>query len=129
MTVASFIEFCSLHNIKQPPDKIVKNLCTFLCQDTENTPTFAFNRKQLDGILSYQGYRVTDKPSTKPIDSENSNENQKSRLSRRGAGFAFDQLSSKFGHRLLDVVPNMWSSMTGGLLSAFQNGRSYPLPG
>ena len=84
MTVASFIEFCSLHDMKQPPDKIVKNLCTFLCQDTENTPTFALNRKQLDGILSYQG--STEKFAAKSTDSEKSKENQTSRLSRRGAG-------------------------------------------
>lgn len=125
MTVASFIEFCSLHNMKQPPDKIVKNLCTFLCQDTENTPTFALNRKQLDGILSYRGFKVTEKFAVKSNDSEKSEENQTSRLSRRGAGFAFNQLSSRFGHRLLNVVPNMWPSMTGGLLSAFQNGVLY----
>jgi TATA-binding protein-associated factor len=45
------------------------------------------------------------------------------RLSRRGAGLAFDQLSAKFGPRLLDVIPNMWQSMAGGLLSAFQSGN------
>ncbi|KXN85489.1 putative helicase mot1 [Leucoagaricus sp. SymC.cos] len=126
VAVASFIEFCSQHNIKQPPDKIVKNLCTFLCQDTENTPTFAFNRKHTDGILSFQGSSLrvqkdkdVSKSSNRTGDSDSvSEENKKARLSRRGAGFAFNQLSSKFGFRLLDVIPNMWHSMAGGLLSS-----------
>lgn len=129
VAVASFIEFCSQHNIKQPPDKIVKNLCTFLCQDTEKTPTFAFNRKHTDGILSFQGSSLRihkdkegSKPSAKAPDAEIPEENKKARLSRRGAGFAFNQLSSKFGPELLNVIPNMWHSMIGGLLSAFQNG-------
>lgn len=129
VAVASFIEFCSQHNIKQPPDKIVKNLCTFLCQDTETTPTFAFHRRHTDGILSFQGSNIrmqkdkaVNKPPTQTTDPGGTEENKKAHLSRRGAGFAFNQLSSKFGHRLLDVIPNMWHSMAGGLLSAFQNG-------
>lgn len=32
------------------------------------------------------------------------------------------QLSAKFGDKLLDVVPNMWQSMAGGLLSACASG-------
>ncbi|KAF9453249.1 SNF2 superfamily chromatin remodeling protein [Macrolepiota fuliginosa MF-IS2] len=129
VAVASFIEFCSHHNIKQPPDKIVKNLCTFLCQDTENTPTFAFNRKHTDGILSFQGSSLRNqkdkeggKPSAKGSDTQAPEENKKARLSRRGAGFAFNQLSAKFGPELLSIIPNMWHSMAGGLMSAFQNG-------
>jgi TATA-binding protein-associated factor len=124
--VASFIEFCSAHQISQPPDKIVKNLCTFLCQDVEQTPTFAYTRKVMDGILSFQkasSASSTNGKSGKDKDkSENSGEEtNKSALSRRGARLAFDQLSSKFGGRLLDVIPNMWQSMAGGLLSAFQS--------
>lgn len=131
VAVASFIEFCTRHNISQPPDKIVKNLCTFLCQDVEQTPTFAFTRKNTDGILSF-------KDAAKPVangkdagkDKEKlaetipkPDEAGKARLSRRGAGLAFDQLSAKFGPRLLDVIPNMWQFMAGGLISAFQTGK------
>ncbi|KAF5391880.1 hypothetical protein D9757_001832 [Collybiopsis confluens] len=121
--VAAFIEFCSIHQISQPPDKIVKNLCTFLCQDVEQTPTFAFTRKITDGILSFQkassplpanGRGGKDKDKSDP------DETNRSPLSRRGARFAFDQLSSKFGGRLLNIIPNMWQSMAGGLLSTFQ---------
>ncbi|KAJ7491285.1 SNF2 superfamily chromatin remodeling protein [Mycena latifolia] len=128
VAVASFIEFCTRHNISQPPDKIVKNLCTFLCQDVEQTPTFAFTRKFTDGILSFQD---TTKPAAangkdaakdkeKIAEIPKPDEASKARLSRRGAGLAFDQLSAKFGPRLLEVIPNMWQFMAGGLISAFQ---------
>ncbi len=50
---------------------------------------------------------------------------RKAQLARRGAGQAFQQLSAKFGPRLLDVIPNMWQSMAGGLLSACQTGKRH----
>ncbi|GLB35068.1 putative protein with domain of unknown function (DUF3535) [Lyophyllum shimeji] len=128
--VSSFIEFCANHNIVQPPDKIVKNLCTFLCQDVEKTPTFAYTRKFTDGILSMQEPSGAISPQTgkaagqdkdKDLAESKADDMNKARLSRRGAGLAFDQLSAKFGPRLLIVIPNMWQSMAGGLLSAFQS--------
>ncbi|KAJ3741734.1 SNF2 chromatin remodeling protein [Lentinula detonsa] len=125
VAVAAFIEFCSVHQISQPPDKIVKNLCTFLCQDVEQTPTFAFTRKVTDGILSFHKAGQVSTAATTKIAKDKSElpteETDKSPLSRRGARLAFDELSSKFGGRLLDVIPNMWQSMAGGLLSAFQS--------
>ncbi|KAF8558525.1 hypothetical protein OG21DRAFT_1504270 [Imleria badia] len=122
--VANFIDFCVQHNISQPPDKIVKNLCTFLCQDVEQTPTFAYSRTIYKGILTLQTWskiapgragRETQEKG-EPIKSED--EVAKTRLSRRGAGLAFDQLSTKFGPRLFEAIPKMWQSMAGGLLSA-----------
>ncbi|KAI0927991.1 hypothetical protein AcW2_004145 [Taiwanofungus camphoratus] len=120
VAVASFVEFCVQRDIAQPPDKIVKNLCTFLCQDVDQTPTFAYSRRILDGILSFRklpaaqsnGKEGTQKDIPSPEDTA------KARLSRRGARLAFEQLSTKFGSRLLDVIPRMWQSMAGGLLSA-----------
>ena len=50
-------------------------------------------------------------------------DSEQARLSRRGASLAFVQLSSKFGDRLLDVVPKMWQSMAGGLVSACSTGQ------
>ncbi|KAJ3516729.1 hypothetical protein NLJ89_g947 [Agrocybe chaxingu] len=128
--VASFIQFCIEHNISQPPDKIVKNLCTFLCQDVEQTPTFAFLRKVTDGILSFPttSASAVGKPSkvangdAERSEAERSSESERARLARRGACQAFQQLSAKFGARLLDVVPHMWQSMAGGLLSACSTG-------
>ncbi|KDQ59577.1 hypothetical protein JAAARDRAFT_77653 [Jaapia argillacea MUCL 33604] len=124
VAVASFIEFCAYHKLTQPPDKIVKNLCTFLCQDTEQTPTFAFNRKLTGGVLSFQGASRTGHTNGKETKDEatKAEDATKSRLSRRGASLAFVQLSSRFGSRLLEVIPGMWHSMAGGLLSACASG-------
>ena len=127
--MASFIEFCLLHHLSQPPDKIVKNLCTFLCQDDEQTPTFAYMRKHTDGILTYQNFistsSKTEKEDGKEKDKTKLDEFGKAHLSRRGASLAFEQLSAKFGSRLLEVIPTMWQSMAGGLLSAFNAGLFY----
>ncbi|EPQ58588.1 SNF2 chromatin remodeling protein [Gloeophyllum trabeum ATCC 11539] len=122
VAVASFIEFCAHHNLTQPPDKIVKNLCTFLCQDTEHTPTFAYHRKVMDGILSFHGAsrggHANGKDAARKEESVAPDEAFKSRLSRRGASLAFVELSNSFGVRLLEVIPGMWHCMAGGLLSA-----------
>lgn len=130
VAVASFVDFCVENGIAQPPDKIVKNLCTFLCQDTDQTPTFAYSRKITDGILSFQAAGGSALPKAKDSngeseksESEKFKENAKAQLARRGAGQAFRQLSARFGPRLLEVVPNMWQSMAGGLLSACQTGE------
>ncbi|KAG0705295.1 hypothetical protein DFH29DRAFT_1031866 [Suillus ampliporus] len=126
VAVATFIDFCFQHNITQPPDKIVKNLCTFLCQDVEQTPTFAYSRTVYKGILSLTSWSKqttqsgkNGKESPKGGESAKSSDDAaKAQLSRRGACLAFDQLSAKFGSQLLQVIPKMWISMAGGLLSA-----------
>ncbi|TFK76566.1 SNF2 superfamily chromatin remodeling protein [Pluteus cervinus] len=127
VAVASFIDFCLKHNITQPPDKIVKNLCTFLCQDVEQTPTFAYSRQLMDGVLSFQTPPAPQgrqpKESAKDKDkivAPATEEAIKARLSRRGACLAFEKLSVRFGPELFDLIQTMWHSMAGGLLSALQ---------
>lgn len=116
VAVSSFVDFCALHGLTQPPDKIVKNLCTFLCQDVEQTPTFAYHRKHLSGILSF---RSPSKVAENGVSEEEKAENrERARLSRRGARLAFVKLSTKFGEKLLGTIPKMWQSMVGGILSA-----------
>lgn len=112
----------------QPPDKIVKNLCTFLCQDAEQTPTFSFTSKIMDGILSFQGSvaaqaLVVSKEAKNKASNPDANEAEKSRLTRRGSVLAFVELSNKFGSKLFDIVPKMWQSMAGGLTSACHEGE------
>ncbi|KAH9038908.1 hypothetical protein EDB85DRAFT_2072591 [Lactarius pseudohatsudake] len=116
VAVSSFVDFCALHGLTQPPDKIVKNLCTFLCQDVEQTPTFAYHKKHLSGVLSF---RSPSKVADNGVPEEDKAESrEKARLSRRGAGLAFVKLSTKFGEKLLETIPKMWQSMAGGILSA-----------
>jgi TATA-binding protein-associated factor len=107
----------------------VKNLCTFLCQDVEQTPTFAYTRQRTDGILSLHTVNPLSQQSSKENGKQKDkqdvgkpSETAKARLSRRGARLAFDQLAVKFGPQLLEIIPSMWQSMAGGLVSAFQSG-------
>ncbi|TFK86254.1 SNF2 chromatin remodeling protein [Polyporus arcularius HHB13444] len=116
--VAAFVEFCVQRDIIQPPDKIVKNLCTFLCQDVEQTPTFLYHRKTLNGVLSFSKLSGAATTNGKDPGHKGSEDPAKARLSRRGARLAFEKLSAKFGPRLLQAVPKMWQAMAGGLLTA-----------
>lgn len=121
------------HNISQPPDKIVKNLCTFLCQDVEQTPTFAYSRTIYKGILTLQTWSKVapsrgKETQEKGEPAKSEDEAAKTKLSRRGAGLAFDRLSVKFGPRLFEAIPKMWQSMAGGLLSACSAGMTKLLP-
>ena len=118
--VANFVDFCAQHQLAQPPDKIVRNLCTFLCQDVEQTPTFTFHRKTLNGVLSFAKSSSGAAPNGK--DAKQAEDPAKARLSRRGARLAFEKLSVKFGPTLLESVPKMWQAMAGGLLSACATG-------
>ncbi|EFI28392.1 Mot1 [Coprinopsis cinerea okayama7 len=122
LSVARFIDFCIKHNIVQPPDKIVKNLCTFLCQDSEQTPMFSYCKQDLEGILSFRtvtnGTQANGKESFGASHAK-FEETRKAQLSRRGGKLAFAEFSRMFGSRLLDVLPNVWPCMVGGLLSAF----------
>ena len=92
--VASFIEFCVRHHIAQPPDKIIKNLCTFLCQDVEHTPTFAFTCPTTEGILSFKSPRKSSpsrngKEAKSQAESDKTDEYTKTFISRRGACLAW----------------------------------------
>ncbi|KAI6038454.1 hypothetical protein EDC04DRAFT_2695399 [Pisolithus marmoratus] len=108
VAVANFIDFCVQHNISQPPDKIVKNLCTFLCQDVDQTPTFAYSRTALKGILTLQLWsKVAASKSAKDV-----RDKEKGVASKSEGG----SCESK------DVIPKMWQSMAGGLLSACSAG-------
>ena len=128
VAVGSFVKFCVDHNLMQPPDKIVKNLCTFLCQDVEQTPTFSYATTILDGILSFQGSKaaatLAESAKKDGASTASSGDTNKSRITRRGSVLAFVELSNRFGSRLFDVVPKMWNSMAGGLTSACQPGAS-----
>ena len=122
--VAAFVEFCVQRDINQPPDKIVKNLCTFLCQDVEQTPTFLYHRKTLNGVLSFSKQSGAAPSNGKEAGNKTIEDPAKARLSRRGARLAFEKLSAKFGPRLLEAVPKMWQAMAGGLLTACATGMS-----
>jgi TATA-binding protein-associated factor len=97
----------------------------------EKTPTFAYTSSVTAGILSFQS-TLKNQPSRNgkedakdQSDVAKSEENAKAHLARRGASLAFERLSQKFGPQLFDVMPKMWLSMAGGLLSSCVAGMSF----
>ncbi|CAG8585522.1 5915_t:CDS:10, partial [Racocetra fulgida] len=110
-TLASLVELCASEDGStrvNPNDKIVKNLCTFLCSDPTATPELQANRAK-EGILSLQKAKEPDKGSSNN-DSQNEDEELKSqKLIRRGAETALRQFSLQFGPKLFDIVPRLWT--------------------
>lgn len=107
-----------------PLQKIVKNLCAFLCQDTELTPTFATT--VTEGILSFQrdfgdAPQRSLKGEKEPSLSE---EVVRARLTRRGAHLVFVELSTTFGPSLFNTLPAMWDCMCGAIWNTFQDSMS-----
>ncbi|SCV74101.1 BQ2448_6533 [Microbotryum intermedium] len=124
--IAAFIDLCSApgSTIKaNPSDKIVKNLCTFLCQDETRTPIFSDEMNAEQGILTlkYTPARGEAVKENKERDVE-SPEVATARVTFRGAQLALAQLSIRFGDLLLERVPRLWSGMSEGLLAAFASG-------
>ena len=122
-SVAKLIEYCvSPAARSNPSDKIVKNLCAFVCQDTTRVAIFAASKNVREGILSMNEPALVSKgpgrSSTKDelVESE---EVLQGKLIRRGAAVALAQLADLFGERLFDAVPMLWQCMSSALLRTF----------
>ncbi|SPO38981.1 related to MOT1 - transcriptional accessory protein [Pseudozyma flocculosa] len=131
--VARFVAFCTSSAAKSnPSDKIVKNLCAFVCQDTTQVAIFANVRDVHEGILSLGEQAATSssaagpapagsgrslgRPKDEPVESE---EVRQGKLIRRGAETAIAQLADHFELQLFDVVPMLWECMSAALLRTF----------
>lgn len=105
-----------------PSDRIVKNLCAFLCSDTAATPVFEENRSE-SGILSLQkessGKAAAPQQDIPPQQKE-------AQLMKRGAEIALHKLCSQFGGRVFDIVPNLWTCMSAKLIEVFGNDVQSP---
>lgn len=126
-SVASFIELCTSSTTRvNPSDKIVKNLCAFVCQDTLQTAIFENLQSQSEGILT-----MNDVPAVAPakgrargslavtegvVDANLTEEAREGKLIRRGAEMTLQAISDRFQERLFEVVPTLWTCMTGPLL-------------
>ncbi|GAA6004805.1 DNA-binding ATPase [Rhodotorula paludigena] len=123
--IAALIDFCSSPTSTlrvNPSDKLVKNLCTFLCQDTSRTPIFSATKATSAGILTlvYNPARGTaEKASAKEAAQVESEDEAAAKLVFRGAQLALSQLAARFGPELLDRVPKLWSCMADALLEVF----------
>ena len=127
-SIALFIELCSspTSTLKSnPSDKIVKNLCTFLCQDISKTPIFAKARLSTAGILTLEYNPARGLAVKESKESQiQSPEVLATKLVCRGAQSALEELAKRFGETLLASVPKLWSCMSESLLTIYASGSS-----
>ncbi|GAA5967385.1 hypothetical protein JCM11641_000529 [Rhodosporidiobolus odoratus] len=125
-SIAAFIDLCSSPSSTlrtNPSDKLVKNLCTFLCQDTSRTPIFSATKTSTAGVLTlqYNPARGTMEKASKEVPVETEDQ-AAAKLVYRGAQMALSELALRFGPELLERVPKLWNCMADALLSTFASG-------
>ena len=112
VALASFIDHCTSPDSRltaNPSDKLVKNVCAFLCQDVTETPLFASSKSRA-GTLVAPGSEAAVAPS------------DKTRLIGRGAQAALAALSERFADDLLGRLPQLRISMLDPLTTTFADG-------
>jgi TATA-binding protein-associated factor len=124
--LAAFLHLCATSSspaLKSPIDKVIKNICVFLCQDDTHTPLFSklstrekdilsFN-KAIAGALSTAPLRPKDEPVQEVL------EFGASHVMRRGGVAAFKQMSILFGSELFSQIPKIWQCISEELLKAY----------
>lgn len=101
---SSLIEGLNAVGKSGPSDKILKNLCAFLCVDTSEVPEFIHNSKIEDNILSLR----KEEAKTDPADIAAHEEALKgARIKRNGALLALDAILQKYGENLFDLLPKL----------------------
>ncbi|WFD43446.1 TATA-binding protein-associated factor mot1 [Malassezia psittaci] len=124
--VAQFLELCSEPNARaNPSPKIVKNLCAFVCQDTVFTAVFSEAKSHTHQIYSLASTEEPRKPSGKSkyadLASMEDPGMKVSRLIRRGADAALQQVCLQFGDELWDRVPWLWTYSAQPILDRFSS--------
>lgn len=125
--LASFIALCNEAGItmkSNPSDKIIKNVCSFLCQDPTITPLFSKMKDTTKGILSPTDLAGPDPGDNVQVDLSTKSKKletpmqrdeiedeatRKAKLVRRGAEFCLRRLAARFGDQLFEQVPKLWT--------------------
>ncbi|KAG8931790.1 TATA-binding protein-associated factor mot1 [Tulasnella sp. 418] len=126
LSVVAFTVFCaplSLSTKVNPAEKIVKNICTFICADDTLTPILADNLQLLKGITSIKKPVIQRGSSKKAAEVKQASEDQPretvAKRQRRGALMALANFGERFGASLFDKLPKLWECMTSGLIAAY----------
>ena len=124
-SIAMFASFYANNTASHPnpTDKIVKNLCTFICQDVDYAPVFSESKHLLDGILMVAKSVL---PTGKPTPKLKANSETDAltpvtgfKLIRRGAQLALRDIAEKMGGRLFDALPVLWECIVQPMLDAY----------
>lgn len=112
--VASLIKQLYAIDKKGAGDKIIKNLCGFLCVDTSEVPEFRHNAQFKDIVLSLK----KEEARTDPVDiAEHEKAVNEARIKRNGALASFDALLSLYQEKLFIELPKIEELMIEPLKS------------
>lgn len=92
-----------------PVDKMVKNLCVFLCVDTSEVPEFEPNAEFKDIILSL---RKEDAKADAASQALHQREAKMAKVKRRGAIQSLKELAQLYGSNLFEKIPKILECMT-----------------
>lgn len=85
-------------------DKIVKNLCAFICVDTSEVPEFVHHAKVEHAILSLK----KEEAKTDPADiAAHEQAVHEARIKRNGALMAMDEIIAHYGDKFFDELPKL----------------------
>ncbi|KAI7889175.1 uncharacterized protein EV154DRAFT_515638 [Mucor mucedo] len=116
-TLADLIALCERSsNRVNPNDKVVKNLCTFLCSDTTVTPVLEDNQVK-SGILSI--HKEESGKNTVVVKEILTPEEKEAQLMKRGAEIALRELCDQFGDRVFAIVPKLRECISQKIIEVF----------
>ncbi|KAI9477717.1 MAG: hypothetical protein EXX96DRAFT_567910 [Benjaminiella poitrasii] len=114
-TLTDLIALCERSKARtNPNDKIIKNLCTFLCSDATVTPVLENNQIK-SGILSI----VKEDSGKNTTKDELTQEQKDAQLMKRGAELALRELCDTFGDRVFDIVPKLKECISQRIMEIF----------
>ncbi|KAI9276261.1 hypothetical protein BY458DRAFT_554739 [Sporodiniella umbellata] len=118
-TLADLIALCerSHQSRANPSDKVVKNLCTFLCSDITVTPILQDNPTQ-SGILSIQKEETSGKTKEAPAP-QLTQEQKDAQLTKRGAEISLRELCKRFGPQVFNTVPKLRECISQKIVEVF----------
>ncbi|RCI04336.1 TATA-binding protein-associated factor mot1 [Rhizopus stolonifer] len=115
-TLTDLIALCELNKSRSNPnDKVVKNLCTFLCSDTTITPVLQDNQVK-SAILSIAKEETGKANANKEVLTQ---EQKDAQLMKRGAEITLRALCDTFGDRVFDIVPKLKECISQKVIEAF----------
>lgn len=123
-SIAYFVEYSGspLFSGKvNPCDKVIKNLFTFLCQDTAITPVFTTSTHRI--VTLREDRTALQKKATSKDLPEESEAQIAARVTRRGALEAFRALAKRFGPDLFKAVPKYWEGISTALIGPAGTGQ------
>ena len=151
-SLARILNSCIMRE-SSPNEKVVKNLCAFVCSNPEVTPVISLKHIQgqvhpTDGILTlYYNERNAEKatnskskrgrkpglkgptsaasatPLQDSTDIENEEDVKKVEIQRRGANLAVRELAEYFGHNLPESLPKLWEIVHTVILTSDSGAR------